>query len=73
MSVQNRRKYDPDFKRNAILLSEEPGRKVSEVAESLGVHSDLIYLWRRQMREWRTCISWQWPSSAEHRNETSLH
>ena len=51
MSVRNRRKYDPDFKRNAVLLSEEPGRSVTEVAESLGVHSDLIYRWRRQMRD----------------------
>jgi len=51
MSVQNRRKYDPDFKRNAVLLSEEPGRTVPEVAENLGINSDLIYRWRRQMRE----------------------
>jgi len=51
MSVQNRRKYDSDFKRNAFLLSEEPGRTVSEVAENLGINSDLIYRWRRQMRE----------------------
>ena len=33
MSVQNRRKYDSDFKRNAVLLSEEPGRTVSEMAK----------------------------------------
>ena len=26
MSVQQRRKYDPDFKRNAVQLTEEPGR-----------------------------------------------
>src|SRR5210317_2576151 len=51
MSVQHRRKYDTDFKRNAVLLSEEPGRTVSEVAENLGVNKDLIYRWRRQMRE----------------------
>ena len=51
MSVQNRRKYDPDFKRNAVLLSEEPGRTVLEVAENLGINSDLIYRWRRQMRK----------------------
>jgi transposase-like protein len=42
MSVQNRRKYDSDFKRNAVLLSEEPGRTVPEVAENLGINSDLI-------------------------------
>ena len=51
MSVQNRRKYDSDFKRNAVLLIEEPGRTVSEVAENLGVNRELIYRWRRQMRE----------------------
>lgn len=36
---------------NAVLLSEEPDRSVSEVADSLGVHCDLIYRWRRQMRD----------------------
>ena len=51
MSVQNRRKYDSEFKRNAVLLSEEPGRTMSEVAENLGIHQDLIYRWRRQMRK----------------------
>jgi transposase len=51
MSVQNRRKYDSDFKRNAVVLSEESGRTVSEVAENLGINSDLIYRWRRQMRK----------------------
>ena len=49
--VQNRRKYDSDFKRNAVLLSEQPGRTVAEVAENLGVSKDLIYRWRLQMRE----------------------
>jgi len=47
MSVQNRRKYDPEFKKNAVRLTEEPGRTVPEVAEKLGVNSDLIYRWRR--------------------------
>jgi hypothetical protein len=30
MSVQ-RRKYDPDFKHNAVRLSEDPNRSVKEV------------------------------------------
>lgn len=51
MSVQQRRKYDPEFKRNAVLLTEEPGRTVKEVAENLGINSELIYRWRRQMRD----------------------
>lgn len=48
MSVQQRRKYDPEFKKNAVRLSEEPNRSVSDVAESLGLSVDLLYLWRRQ-------------------------
>lgn len=50
MSVQQRRKYDSDFKRNAVKLTEEPGRTVSEIAENLGVSKDLLYRWRREMR-----------------------
>lgn len=51
MSVQNRRKYDSDFKRNAVLLTEEPGRTVREVADNLGINIDVIYRWRRQQRD----------------------
>ncbi|MDM8539040.1 transposase, partial [Desulfobacterales bacterium HSG17] len=37
MNINQRRKYDRDFKRNAVLLCTEPGRSVSEVAENLGI------------------------------------
>ena len=47
MSVQQRRNYDPDFKRNAVQLTEEPGRTVAGVAENLGISKDLLYRWRR--------------------------
>jgi len=50
MSVQQRRKYDSDFKRNAVQLTEEPGRTVPEVAEKLGVGKDFLYRWRREQR-----------------------
>jgi transposase/putative transposase len=43
MSVQERRKYDADFKRNAVQLAEEPGRTVVDVAENLGIAADLLY------------------------------
>ena len=49
MSVQ-RRKYDSDFKINAVNLTEEPGRTVKEVAENLGIAKDLLYRWRREHR-----------------------
>jgi transposase-like protein len=50
MSVQQRISYDPDFKRNAVKLTEESGRTVSEVAENLGLSKDLLYRWRRAQR-----------------------
>lgn len=48
MSNLPRRKYDRDFKRNAVLLSGESGRSVPEVAENLGIRQDLLYRWRRE-------------------------
>ena len=45
MSVQQRRKYNPEFKRNAVLLTEDRSRSVSEVAENLGIKVDLLYRW----------------------------
>ena len=48
MSVQQRRKYDQDFKRNAVLLCAESGRTVTEVAQNLGINKDLLYRWRRE-------------------------
>jgi len=50
MSVQQRRKYDPDFKRNAVQLTEKPGRTIAGVAENLGIAKDLLYRWRQAQR-----------------------
>ena len=49
MSVQ-RRRYDPDFKRNAVQLTDDPDRSVQDVADSLGISKDLLYKWRREFR-----------------------
>ncbi len=46
--MNHRRKYDRDFKRNAVLLCAEPGRSIPEVAENLGINKDLLYRWRRE-------------------------
>lgn len=48
MSSEPRRKFDQDFKRNAVLLCAEPGRSVVEVASNLGIGKDLLYRWRRE-------------------------
>jgi len=50
MSVQQRRKYDPDFKRDAVQLAEESGQAVAGVAKNLGISKDLLYRWRRAQR-----------------------
>lgn len=49
MSVQ-RRRYDSDFKRNAVLLSEDPDRTVAEVADNLGIARERLYAWRNEYR-----------------------
>ncbi len=48
MSLKPRRKYDQDFKRNAVLLCAEPERSVAQIAENLGIGKDLLYRWRRE-------------------------
>ncbi len=48
MTKPKRRTYDSEFKRNAVLLSEDPSRTHSEVAESLGISYAILYRWRRE-------------------------
>jgi len=49
MSV--RCKYDRQFKIEAVRLVTNEGRKTSEVARNLGIHVNLIYLWKKQLSE----------------------
>jgi len=51
MSVQKRRKYDPEFKKNAVLLAEDLGRSVSDVSENPGIRVNLLHRWRLQFRD----------------------
>jgi len=44
MGRQNRRKYDADFKRNAVLLNRRPDKAAQEVADDLGIYKDLIFI-----------------------------
>ena len=43
MSVRQRRKFDSDFKRNAVLLSQDSNRSVVEIAKNLGISKELLY------------------------------
>lgn len=49
MDEKKRRRYDAEFKRNAIALSEEPGRTAHSVEQSLGIANGLIGNWKRQL------------------------
>jgi len=49
--MEHRRKYDRQFKIEAVRLVTEEGRKAAEVARNLGLHVNLIYLWKKQLAE----------------------
>ena len=45
--TQEHRKFDVDFKRNAVLMSLEPNKSVTQVATDLGIHIGVLSRWRR--------------------------
>lgn len=45
------RKYDKQFKEEAVRLVIEGGRKVTEAARSLGIHENLLRTWKRKYQE----------------------
>ena len=47
----NRRKFDRDFKQEAVRQVVEGGRPVAEVARSLGIHEMLLHKWKRKLQE----------------------
>ena len=49
--MDTRRKYDREFKIETVRLVTEEGRKATEVARNLGIHVNLIYLWKKQLGE----------------------
>ena len=48
-----RRKYDDEFKRNAVRMIEN-GQSVRSVSESLGVGESQLHKWKRQFRTERS-------------------
>ena len=50
MKQEPRRRYDAEFKRDAVRLSEEPGKMVTEVARDLGIEAKILYRWRKDKR-----------------------
>ena len=48
MAIRRRRKYDKQFKLDAIRLVDESNRPIASIAEELGVHPNSLYKWREQ-------------------------
>ncbi|MEO5582161.1 MAG: transposase [Saprospiraceae bacterium] len=46
----NRRKYDADFKKEVLRMIES-GRTVPDVAQSLGIGTNLIYYWLKRTKQ----------------------
>ena len=45
MATKERRKFTPEFKREAVKLAEQPGRSLSAVARELGVERSVLKAW----------------------------
>jgi len=43
-----RKKYDEEFKKNAVKMSYVSPKSVKHVAEDLGIHENLLYAWRKK-------------------------
>lgn len=46
---ETRRRFSDEFKREAVRLAYESGRRLSDVARELEVRPDLIRRWRRKL------------------------
>ena len=51
MSTEKRRRYDAEFKRNAVAMANEPERNANSVEQALGIGQGLIRRWQRQMEK----------------------
>jgi transposase len=51
MSTGKRRRYDREFKREAVKLVTDEGRPVAVVARNLGIHENLLHKWKKQYAE----------------------
>jgi len=47
---RSRRKHSAEFKREAVRMTLEPGRTVSEVAANLGIAPGLLQRWRSKLK-----------------------
>jgi transposase len=46
-----RRVFSKDFKEQAVLLTETSDKKVSEIANDLGIRENALWRWKKELRE----------------------
>jgi len=46
--LKERRKYPPEFKREAVELMKNSEKPVKEIAEDLGIRTELLHRWKRE-------------------------
>lgn len=49
--ADERRVFSKEFKEQAVLLTETSGKKVSEIAADLGIRENLLWRWKKEIRE----------------------
>ena len=47
---KKRRKFSPEFKREAVELAAQPGQTIAGVARDLGIRANLLGRWKRDSR-----------------------
>jgi len=51
MEKRTRRKYSPEFKREAVQLANNPGQSVAGVARDLGIKENLLRRWKHELEQ----------------------
>ena len=47
--MRQRRKFSEEFKREAVGLTRLPDANISQIAQDLGIGSNLLWRWRREL------------------------
>ena len=49
--TEERRVFTKEFKEQAVLLTETSGKKVSEIAQDLGIRENNLWRWKKELRD----------------------
>ena len=47
--MTKRRKYSPEFKREAVLLAQQPDASCRQIALDIGINPNLLSRWKREL------------------------